>query len=200
MADPAAVTPRPGRLIIVSAPSGGGKSTLCEALRERFPDLGYSVSFTTRLPRPGERDGVDYHFIDREGFEKGIAEGRWAEWAMVHGNLYGTSADYLKQTLAAGRDILLDIDVQGARQLLKLFPDSLTIFIEPPSMAVLARRLATRGTDDPETVARRLRMAEQEMAQRDIYRHRIVNDRLDAAIAAIVAIVAADGPSGVWKA
>lgn len=179
-----------GRLIIISAPSGGGKTTLCHALRRRMPDLGYSVSFTTRPPRPGEQDGVDYHFIDVDEFEKGIAEKRWAEWAVVHGNLYGTSAEYLQRALADGQDILLDIDTEGTRQLLAHFPDSLTIFIEPPSMKVLAQRLAGRGTDDPETVARRLRDAEKEMAQRDMYRHRIVNGRLDETLETLTALVA----------
>ncbi|MDD3992151.1 MAG: guanylate kinase [Desulfobacteraceae bacterium] len=179
-----------GKLIIVSAPSGGGKTTLCRALRRRMPDLGYSVSFTTRPPRPGEQDGVDYHFIDVEEFEKGIAEKRWAEWAVVHGNLYGTSAEYLQRALADGEDILLDIDTEGTRQLLAHFPDSLTIFIEPPSMKVLAQRLADRGTDEPEVVARRLRDAGKEMAQRDMYRHRIINGRLDATLDALTALVA----------
>ena len=179
-----------GKLIIVSAPSGGGKTTLCRALRRRMPDLGYSVSFTTRPPRPGEQDGVDYHFIDVEEFEKGIAEKRWAEWAVVHGNLYGTSAEYLQRALADGEDILLDIDTEGTRQLLAHFPDSLTIFIEPPSMKVLAQRLADRGTDEPEVVARRLRDAEKEMAQRDMYQHRIINGRLDATLDALTALVA----------
>lgn len=179
-----------GRLIIISAPSGGGKTTLCHALRRRMPDLGYSVSFTTRPPRPGEQDGVDYHFIDVDEFEKGIAEKRWAEWAVVHGNLYGTSAEYLQRALADGQDILLDIDTEGTRQLLAHFPDSLTIFIEPPSMKVLAQRLAGRGTDDPETVARRLRDAEKEMAQRGMYRHRIVNGRLDETLETLTALVA----------
>jgi guanylate kinase len=179
-----------GSLIIISAPSGGGKTTLCHALRRRMPDLGYSVSFTTRPPRPGEQDGVDYHFIDVDEFEKGIAEKRWAEWAVVHGNLYGTSAEYLQRALADGQDILLDIDTEGTRQLLAHFPDSLTIFIEPPSMKVLAQRLAGRGTDDPETVARRLRDAEKEMAQRGMYRHRIVNGRLDETLETLTALVA----------
>lgn len=179
-----------GRLIIISAPSGGGKTTLCHALRRRMPDLGYSVSFTTRPPRPGEQDGVDYHFIDVDEFEKGIAEKRWAEWAVVHGNLYGTSAEYLQRALADGQDILLDIDTEGTRQLLAHFPDSLTIFIEPPSMKVLAQRLAGRGTDDPETVVRRLRDAEKEMAQRGMYRHRIVNGRLDETLETLTALVA----------
>jgi guanylate kinase len=179
-----------GSLIIISAPSGGGKTTLCHALRRRMPDLGYSVSFTTRPPRPGEQDGVDYHFIDVDEFEKGIAEKRWAEWAVVHGNLYGTSAEYLQRALADGQDILLDIDTEGTRQLLAHFPDSLTIFIEPPSMKVLAQRLAGRGTDDPETVAWRLRDAEKEMAQRGMYRHRIVNGRLDETLETLTALVA----------
>lgn len=179
-----------GKLIIVSAPSGGGKTTLCRALRRRMPDLGYSVSFTTRPPRPGEQDGVDYHFIDVDEFEKGIAEKRWAEWAVVHGNLYGTSAAYLQRALADGRDILLDIDTEGTRQLLVHFPDSLTIFIEPPSMKVLAQRLADRGTDAPEVVARRLRDAEAEMARRGMYRHRIVNGRLETTVEALTALVA----------
>jgi guanylate kinase len=179
-----------GSLIIISAPSGGGKTTLCHALRRRMPDLGYSVSFTTRPPRPGEQDGVDYHFIDVDEFEKGIAEKRWAEWAVVHGNLYGTSAEYLQRALADGQDILLDIDTEGTRQLLAHFPDSLTIFIEPPSMKVLAQRLAGRGTDDPETMARRLRDAEKEMAQRGMYRHRIVNGRLDETLETLTALVA----------
>ncbi len=186
----------PGRLIIVSAPSGGGKTTLCRALRQRMPDLGYSVSFTTRPARPGEQDGVDYHFIDLDDFEKGIAEKRWAEWAVVHGNLYGTSADFLRQALVAGQDVLLDIDVQGTRQLLAHFPDSLTIFIEPPSMKVLAQRLAGRGTDDPQTVARRLRDAEQEMAQRELYRHRIINGRIEATIETLVALVEKERATG----
>jgi guanylate kinase len=133
---------------------------------------------------------VDYHFIDVDEFEKGIAEKRWAEWAVVHGNLYGTSAEYLQRALADGQDILLDIDTEGTRQLLAHFPDSLTIFIEPPSMKVLAQRLAGRGTDDPETVAWRLRDAEKEMAQRGMYRHRIVNGRLDETLETLTALVA----------
>ena len=184
----------PGRLFIVSAPSGAGKTTLCRALRQRIPNLGYSVSTTTRPPRPGEREGIDYFFTDRKTFEAGIHEGRWAEWARVHDHYYGTSAAYLDQALAKGLDVLLDIDVQGAEQLVSQYPDSVTIFIEPPSMAVLAERLAARGTDSPEVVARRLKNAEGEMARRGMYRHRIVNDHLDEAIAALAAIVQGSDP------
>ena len=183
-----------GRLFIVSAPSGAGKTTLCQALREQVPTLGYSISYTTRAPRPGERDGVDYHFVDRAAFEDGIRQGRWAEWARVHDHFYATAADFIDRCLAAGQDLLLDIDVQGAAQLLKRYPDSVTIFIEPPSMAELARRLSDRGLDSAATVAKRLRNAEQEMDRRWGYRHRIVNDRLDAAIAELVALVRGYGP------
>ncbi len=179
----------PGRLFIVSAPSGAGKTTLCRALRQRIPTLGYSVSTTTRPPRPAEREGIDYFYTDQETFEAGIREQRWAEWARVHDHYYGTSAAFLDQALAEGRDVLLDIDVQGAEQLLDKYPQSITIFIEPPSMAVLARRLAARGTESPQTVARRLQNAEAEMARRGMYRHRIVNDRIEEAIAALEAIV-----------
>ena len=181
--------PGNGRLFIVSAPSGAGKTTLCRALREQVPTLGYSISYTTRAPRPGEQNGVDYHFVDRAVFEDGIRQGRWAEWARVHDHFYATAADFIDQALAGGQDLLLDIDVQGAEQLLQRYPDSVTIFIEPPSMAELARRLADRGLDSAATMAKRLRNAEQEMAQGWRYRHRIVNDRLDAAIEALVALV-----------
>jgi guanylate kinase len=181
--------PRRGRLFIVSAPSGAGKTTLCSALRRRIPTLGYSVSATTRAPRPGEREGIDYFFTDPQTFEAGIREGRWAEWARVHDHYYGTPAAFLDRAMGAGQDLLLDIDVQGAAQLVERYPDSVTIFIEPPSMAVLARRLAARGTDDPASVARRLRNAEAEMRHRGAYRHRIVNDRLEEALDALAAIV-----------
>jgi guanylate kinase len=180
---------RPGILFIVSAPSGAGKTTLCGMVRRHFKDLAYSISSTTRKPRPGERDGVDYFFVSREAFEDGIAQGRWAEWAEVHGNLYGTSAQWICHALSQGRDILLDIDVQGARQLLSRFPDAVTIFICPPSMAVLEQRLRQRGGDDEATIAVRLRNAQAEMDQKAMYRHVLVNDDLDQAKSQLVAII-----------
>lgn len=179
----------PGRLFIVSAPSGAGKTTLCDVVRRRISDLAYSISFTTRAPRPGEIHGEDYFFISREAFEEGIAEGRWAEWAEVHGHLYGTSAEWISETLSRGRDILMDIDVQGTRQLLKRFPDAVTIFIAPPSMAVLEERLRKRGGDDDQTIALRLRNAAGEMAQKKLYRHVLINDDLDRAEQAFIAII-----------
>lgn len=170
-----------GRLFIVSAPSGAGKTTLCSAIRRRFPVLQYSVSTTTRAPRRGEREGVEYHFVSRAAFEDGIRNGDWAEWATVHGNYYGTAAAVIDEAIRGGRHILLDIDVQGAAQIVARFPDSVTIFIMPPSMEVLLKRLSGRGTDDPTAVSRRMAAAADEMSQRSQYRHVVVNDDLDAA-------------------
>ena len=178
-----------GRLFIVSAPSGAGKSTLCRILLERLPGLRYSISATTRTPRKGERDGVDYRFTDVATFKAGIQAKRWAEWAEVHGNYYGTSADFIDRERAAGHDVLLDIDVQGAAQLRIAYPGAITIFIMPPSSAVLRQRMEQRGADPPEIIDRRMANAEKEMAQRNAYRHIIVNDRLEAAADALISIV-----------
>jgi guanylate kinase len=179
----------PAHLFILSAPSGAGKSTLGSALRRRYPQLGYSVSYTTRSPRAGEQNGVHYHFVDKEAFEAGITKGRWAEWARVHGNYYGTSADTLESCLAQGRSVLMDIDVQGTDQMVKRFPAAVTIFIMPPSMAVLCQRLEGRATEAPEVIATRLRNAEAEMAARHRYRHIIVNDDLTRASAELIHLI-----------
>ncbi len=183
------VITKPGFLFIVSAPSGAGKSTLCRAVLDFFSDLVYSVSYTTRSPRRGEQNGVDYHFIAKDEFEKGIACGRWAEWAEVHDHYYGTSADFLDGELSVGRDILLDIDIQGTRQILQRYPDGVTIFIMPPTLETLKFRLQSRGTDSPEVIAVRLKNAREEMAQRDLYHHIITNDRLKDAVAELIAII-----------
>ena len=179
---------KPGVLFIISAPSGAGKSTLCRAVLNHFPDLVYSVSYTTRPPRGGEQNGVDYYFISQDEFKKGIARDRWAEWAEVHGHYYGTSADFLNKALSAGQDILLDIDIQGAGRILQRYPDGVTIFIMPPSLETLKTRLQSRGTDSPEVIAIRLKNAREEMAQRDFYRHIITNERLSDAVAELIAI------------
>ena len=178
-----------GLLFIISAPSGAGKSTLCRAVRERFADLVYSISYTTRPPRGGEQNGVDYHFIAKDEFEKGIASGRWAEWAEVHDHYYGTSAEFLDRELSVGRDILLDIDIQGTRQILQRYPDGVTIFILPPSLEVLKSRLHFRDTDSPEVIAVRLKNAREEIAQKDFYRHIITNDRLAVAVAELITLI-----------
>lgn len=182
---------RTGRLFIVSAPSGAGKTTLCNAVLKKFPDLCYSISHTTRAPRPGEHDGVDYFFISEDEFKDRIRQDIWAEWAEVYGHYYGTSERFLNRHLSAGKDILLDIDYNGTRQILTKYPDSITIFIMPPSLASLKQRLLNRGTDSEETIARRLENAKTEMAQKDHYRHIVVNDSLPRAIDTLSAILSA---------
>jgi guanylate kinase len=186
---PSADSGHKGRLFVVSAPSGAGKTTLCRAALERLPGLHYSVSYTTRRPRSGEQDRIAYHFISKEEFVRGINSGRWAEWAEVHGHYYGTSAAFIDRELKSGHDILLDIDVQGAMQIKKRFADSVTIFIMPPSKEVLAERLRNRGSDSSADIDRRLKNAEAEMASRDRYRHVLTNDRLEIAIQELVELV-----------
>lgn len=178
-----------GHLFIVSAPSGAGKTTLCRALLRRFPDIRYSVSYTTRSPRQGEREGVDYRFISDEEFRKGIEQDRWAEWAEVHGHYYGTDAGVLTDAIGKGKDVLLDIDVQGTCQLVQRFPDAVTIFVMPPSTEELRSRLTARGADSREVIERRMAAAEEEIRCRSQYRHVVVNDRLDRAMAELQALV-----------
>jgi len=178
-----------GSLFIISAPSGAGKTTLTKAVLDRFIDILYSVSHTTRELRNGEQDGVDYYFITINNFKKGINNGKWAEWAEVHGNYYGTSAEFIDKNLAAGRNILLDIDVQGTIQILERYPDSITIFIMPPSFEILKERLESRGTDSKAAIEKRLENAQKEMAKKDLYRHVIVNDQLPDAVAELISIV-----------
>ena len=180
--------PKRGHLFIISAPSGAGKTTLAKAVLQQFTDMLYSISYTTRNPRAEERDGVDYHFISKQDFKKGIKKGRWAEWAEVYGNYYGTSAEFIEKSLLSGCDILLDIDVQGTLQILKHYPDSVTIFILPPSVNALRKRLEMRGSDSKAVIEKRLVNARKEMAQKKMYRHIIVNDTLSSAIEEISAI------------
>lgn len=181
--------PKTAHLFIIAAPSGGGKSTLCHRVLKRFPEMRYSVSFTTRQRRRGEQDGVDYHFINKRDFKNGIKSGKWAEWAVVHGNYYGTSADFLAKGLAEGRDILLDLDVQGTRQILARYPGSVAIFIMPPSLEVLRERLEARGTDSAESIAIRLKNAEREIAQLDLFQHVIINEQLSKAVQELISII-----------
>jgi len=180
---------RQGILFIVSGPSGAGKTTLSDAVLRVFEDLELSVSCTTRSPRTGEIDGVNYHFVGRERFDEMLAAGALAEWAEVHGERYGSPREQLERAIAEGRDILLDIDVQGARQIKEKFPQAVSVFLLPPDRDTLAARLRGRGTDDDATVRRRLDNACREIAAAPDYDFVIVNvDRL-AAIAEFEAIV-----------
>jgi guanylate kinase len=173
---------RRGLLVVVSSPSGAGKTTLCHKLMAEFPELKFSVSFTTRKPRPGEKNGVDYHFVDDETFQRMTDQGEFAEWALVHGNRYGTARGAVADALDHGRDVLFDIDWQGGRQLKAQFADdAVMIWVLPPSLAVLEERLRRRATDALEVIERRLAMAKKELEQYGYYDYLVVNDSLDEA-------------------
>lgn len=181
-----------GLLFIVSAPSGAGKTSLVKALVERDPGLVLSVSCTTRPAREGEQDGVHYHFLDRERFEREIAASAFLEHAEVFGNRYGTREADVRQCLDAGRDVILEIDWQGARQVRERFPEAIGLFVLPPSIEELERRLRGRGTDSDEVIARRMAQARDELAHFAEYSYLVVNDCFETALAALVAIVTAE--------
>jgi guanylate kinase len=166
-----------------------GKGTLIRALLERVPELELSVSATTRAPRPGERDGVDYWFLSEEEFDRRIAEGDFVEWAQYSGRRYGTLRSELQRRLDAGVPVVLEIEVQGARQVRDALPEAVQVFIAPPSLDALRVRLVGRGTDAAEDVARRLAVAERELEAQDEFGHVVVNDRLEEAAGRLVAIV-----------
>lgn len=184
-------TRRLGLCLVISAPSGAGKSTLVERLRAEFPHFAYSISCTTRAPRGTEKDGVDYHFLTREEFLARRDAGSFAEWAEVHGNLYGTPKAPVEEHLASGRDVLFDIDVQGALQVKEVFPQGLFVFIQPPSRQELERRLRGRGTDSDEAIAKRLGNALGELRLSGKFDYLIVNDDLDTAADELRAIYVA---------
>jgi len=183
---------RRGTLIVVSAPSGAGKTTLCREVRLCLPDLAYSVSYTTRPPRPGEVDGTDFHFVTEPAFEALRTAGALAEWAQVHGNLYGTHAGTLERALAEGRDILLDIDTQGARQLRARYPTAVLVFIIAPSMAELEQRLRERRSDPEREIRRRLDRAREEVPLWREYDYLIVNRDVKEATEHLAAVIQAE--------
>jgi guanylate kinase len=180
---------RRGILFILSAPSGAGKTTLSRKILEQAPDLQLSISYTTRAPRAGELDGRDYHFIDEARFTALRDAGAFAEWAQVHDFLYGTARAPLDAALANGQDFLLDIDVQGARQMKASYPEAVSIFVLPPSWAELEIRLRARGTDREDVITRRLQRARAETQALGSYDYCIINDRIDHAITTLHAIV-----------
>jgi guanylate kinase len=181
-----------GNLYVVTAPSGAGKTTLVLALLAAEPQVQLSVSYTTRAPREGEADGRDYHFVTREKFVEMINHGDFLEHAEVHGNLYGTSQSWITDAISSGRDILLEIDWQGAQQVRKIFPDAIGIFILPPSAAILEQRLRNRGKDSEEAIRQRLINAREEIGHVDEFDYAIVNEHIDLAVRDIVGIVRAE--------
>jgi guanylate kinase len=183
--------PARGRLIVLSGPSGVGKDTVLRSLFELDPHLRYSVSYTTRPPRPGEVDGVSYSFVDEPTFRDMIERGELLEWANVHGNLMGTSRRRVRESLDRGEDIVLKIDVQGAAQLRDQVPGAIFIFLLPPSLEELRERLRARGSESDESLATRDADALRELAEAERYDHRVVNDQVERAAREILDIVAA---------
>ena len=183
---------RRGRLFVLAAPSGTGKTSLVRALMERAPSLAFSISHTTRKPRPNEIDGRDYHFTDRSRFESMIAQGEFLEHAEVFDNLYGTGRRNVEAALEAGRDLLLEIDWQGAAQVRERLPEAIDIFILPPSREALEQRLRGRGTDAEDVIRRRLKDSVTELSRWHEFRYVVVNEHFDRALADLQHIVAGD--------
>jgi len=179
------------RVFVITGPSGVGKGTLIRTLRERMPELELSVSATTREPRPGEADGVDYHFLSDADFQRRVDAGDFVEHATYSGRRYGTLRSELDRRTGAGAPVVLEIEVQGARQVRETMPEAIRVFIAPPSREALRTRLVGRGTDDAEQVAARLRTADAELAAQDEFAHVVVNDRLDDAVEELTGIVRA---------
>lgn len=182
-----------GRLFVIAAPSGAGKTSLVRALMEREPGLRFSISYTTRRQRPTEQHGRDYFFVDREEFERMVAAGEFLEHARVFDNHYGTSRRQVEESLSAGRDLILEIDWQGAAQIRRALPECISIFILPPSRAELERRLRGRGTDSDEVIQRRLRDAASDMTHWREFDHVVINDEFEQALEQLVAIVTGRG-------
>lgn len=184
---------RQGRLFVVSGPSGVGKGTLVAEVLKRLPNLHRAVTYTTRPPRPNERDGQDYHFVSMREFERLKEEGAFLEWAEVYGNFYGSPKHEVEQLRREGNDVVLVLDVQGALAVKRQCPDAILIFVEPPSLDELRQRLEERGTDPPDIIARRLAKAQEEMEQTIYFDHHILNDVLEHAVDELVRLMQPDG-------
>ena len=183
---------RKSMLIVISGPSGVGKGTIYKRLLENDQSLTFSVSVTTREPREGERDGVDYYFISDEEYSRLLSEDAFLEHAAVHGHSYGTLKSQIEEKMARGQNVVLDIDAQGARNVMAAWPDCVSIFLLPPSYEELRRRLYGRNTDDPEVIERRLRNARGEIEQANLYQYNVVNDDVERAYQRVAAIIAAE--------
>jgi guanylate kinase len=180
-----------GKLFVISAPSGTGKTTLCRRLLEQISGISFSISYTTRDPRQGEFDGIDYHFVTRNRFEEMVSADAFLEWARVYGNFYGTSKSEVLSRLEMGEDVLLDIDVQGARQVRRLFPEAILIFLLPPSWSVLEARLRDRGSEDSSRLKLRMANAKSELEAMHEYDFVVINDDLSRAAEDLKSIVIA---------
>ncbi len=192
LAVPVNHAPSRGTLFVVSSPSGGGKGTIIRHVLDVVDNLSYSVSYTTRAPRQGEIDGREYFFVGRETFDEMVGAGEFLEWARVHGNFYGTSKEQIIRETAAGADIILEVDVQGAASVRQLLMDSVSIFILPPSYEVLRQRLIARGTDSAQELEVRLRNAPEELKQYSSFDYVIINDEIDRAAAQLASIIYAE--------
>jgi guanylate kinase len=193
---------RKPRLFVISGPSGAGKGTLVSAIREERPDLGLTVSATTRPPRPHDVPGVTYHFLSDEEFDRRVANGDFLEWADVHGHKYGTLRSEVDRLMDAGKSVILEIDVQGAFNVRRIYPDAVLIFIEPPSLEVLESRLRGRGTEDEASIELRMRNARHEMELADRYDERVVNDDLAKAVSDLGDVLEryeTDGGNSSWQ-
>ena len=181
-----------GILIVLSGPSGAGKGTICQELLRSYPELNYSISATTRAPRAGEKDGVNYWFISRSEFQKQIENDQLLEWAEVYGNFYGTPCHHIADVLNSGKDVVLEIDTQGATQIKKKFPQGVCIYITPPSLDELAKRIYKRGTDSLQNIKTRLSSANDELKYVHNYDYVVVNDEVQSATKKILAIIIAE--------
>ncbi len=182
-----------GHLIVISAPSGSGKTSLANRALEEIPKLKFSVSHTTRKPRPGERDQVEYFFVSEKEFEEMIGQGTFLEHARVYGNYYGTSRAFVDEQLSVGYDVLLDLDVQGAAQVKKSYPEAILVFVFPPSLEVLKTRLKNRGLDDPSIIDKRLRIAKKEIQRYTDYQYVIINREIEESLVELKSIIQVAG-------